>query len=178
MFGIPVVGWLRHSRGWIGWFELVYILLSIALIIILAVNLRDPIPFISENWIRKGQLLYLILLWWMVVFNFERALVNFSPHRLVTEGVIKLNAIICTVLVSISVHTVPKQTGSIFSFSDELWQVAVWGLAAMIATTFAFWGIKHVLYGKRHAPGASLHIRFGKESNAPKEKPKAGEPHP
>ncbi len=178
MFGIPVVGWLRHSRGWIGWFELVYILLSIALIVILAVNLRDPIPFISENWIGRGQLLYLILLWWMVVFNFERALVNFSPHRLVTEGVIKLNAIICTVLVPISVHTVPKQTGSTVSFSDELLQVALWGLAVMITTTFAFWGIKHVLYGKRHAPGASLHIRFGEESNAPKEKPKAGEPHP
>jgi hypothetical protein len=41
-----------------------------------------------------------------------------------------------------------------------------------------FLGIKHALYGKQHAPGASLHIRFGKDSNAPKEKPKAGEPHP
>ncbi len=39
-------------------------------------------------------------------------------------------------------------------------------------------GIKHALFGKQHAPGASLHIRFGKDSNAPKEKLKAGEPHP
>ena len=178
MFGIPVVGWFRHSRGWIGWFELFYILLSIALVVILTVNLRDPIPLISESWMGNGQLLYLVLLWWMVVFNFERALVNFSPHRMVTEGVVTLNAIICTVLVAISAQTVPKHIGSRFSFSEWLLPGSLYGIAVMVMTTAAFWGIKHALYGKQHAPGASLHIRFGKDSNAPKEKPKAGEPHP
>ena len=174
MFGISVVGWFRHSRGWIGWFELFYIALTIALVAVLAVNLRDPIPFISRSWLGKGQLLYLVFLWWMVVFNFERALVNFSPHRLVTEGIITLNAIICTVLVATGAQAVPKQTGGVFSFSEWLWKVPMWSLVVMAGTTFAFWGIKHALYGKQPAPGASLHIRFGKESNAPKEKPKVG----
>ena len=178
MFGLPIVGWFRHSRGWIGWFELFYIGLSIALVAIFTVNLRDPIPLISTSWLGKGQLLYLVFLWWIVIFNFERALVNFSPGRLITEGVITLNAIICTILVAIGTQTVPKQTGSVFAFSDWLWKVSVWGIVIMIVTTFAFWGIKHMLYGKPHAPGASLHIRFGKDSNAPKEKPKSGEPHP
>jgi hypothetical protein len=114
----------------------------------------------------------------MVVFNFERALVRFSPHRLVTEGVITLNAIICTVLVAIGTQVVPKQIGNQFLFAEWLWKVPIWGFVVMVGTTFAFWGIKHALYGKQHAPGASLHIRFGKDSNAPKEKPKAGEPHP
>ncbi len=177
-FGLPVVGWFRHSRGWIGWFEVFYIALTIALIAILAVNLREPIPFISGSWLGKGQLLYLIFVWWIVIFNFERALVNFSPHRLVTEGVITLNAIICTVLVAIYPQTILKQTGSIFSFSDAIWKVLIWGIIVMVGTTFAFWGIKHALYGKEHAPGAALHIRFGEDSNAPKEKPKSGEPHP
>ena len=177
-FGLPVVGWFRHSRGWIGWFEVFYIALTIALIAILAVNLREPIPFISGSWLGKGQLLYLVFVWWIVIFNFERALVNFSPHRLVTEGVIILNAIICTILVAIYPQTILKQTGSIFSFSDAIWKVLIWGIIVMVGTTFAFWGIKHALYGKEHAPGAALHIRFGEDSNAPKEKPKSGEPHP
>ena len=178
IFGLPVVGWLRHSKGWIGWFELFYIALSIALVSVLAVNLRDPIPFISRSWLGKGQLLYLIFLWWIVIFNFQRALVNFSPHRMITEGVITLNAIICSVLIAIGPHTIMKQTGSIFSFSEWLLIITICGFVVMVGTTLAFWGIKHALYGKLHAPGVSLHIRFGKESSAPKEKPKAGEPHP
>ena len=178
LFAVPVVGWFRHSRGWVGWFELFYIALTIALVTVLAVNLREPIPFISRSWLGKGQLLYLVFLWWIVIFNFERALVNFSPHRLVTEGVITLNAIICTVLVAIGPQTITKQTGSTFSFSAWIWTTALWGVVLIVGTTFAFWGIKHALYGKEHAPGASLHIRFGKDSNAPKEKPEAGEPHP
>lgn len=177
-FGLPVVGWFRHSRGWIGWFELFYIALTIALITVLAVNFQEPIPFFLGSWVGKGQLLYIVFVWWIVIFNFERALVNFSPHRLVTEGVITLNAIICTILVAIYPQTIMKQTGTTFSFSNQIWTVIIWGIVVMVGTTFAFWGIKHALYGREHAPGASLHIRFGEESNAPKEKPKTGEPHP
>lgn len=178
MFGLPVIGWFRHSRGWIGWFELFYIALSIMLIAVLSINLRDPIPFISTQWMGKGQLLYLVFLWWIVIINFERALVNFSAGRLITEGVIILNAVICTIVMAISTQLVPQHIGSAFSFSDWIRSVSMWGLVVMVVTTFAFWGIKHLLYGIQHAPGASLHIRFGEASNAPKEKPKAGEPHP
>ncbi len=180
MFRLPVVGWFRHTRGWIGWFELFYIAIGIVLVAVLAANLRlrDTIPLISENWMGKGQLLYLVFMWWIVIFNFERALVNFSPHRLVTEGVITLNAIICTLIVTVGPQVIPSITGSSFSFSEVIWIVLLWGIVVMVGSTLAFWGIKHILYGKQHAPGASLHIRFGKDSNAPKEKPKTGEPHP
>ena len=75
----------------------------------------------------------------MVVFNFERALVRFSPHRLVTEGVITLNAIICTVLVAIGTQVVPKQIGNQFLFAEWLWKVPIWGFVVMVGTTFAFW---------------------------------------
>jgi hypothetical protein len=68
--------------------------------------------------------------------------------------------------------------GNQFLFAEWLWRVPIWGFVVMVGTTFAFWGIKHALYGKQHAPGASLHIRFGKDSNTPREKPKAGKPHP
>ena len=177
-FGLPVVGWFRRSRGWIGWFELFYIGMGIACVWLLSVHFREPIALIPTSWLGKGQLLYLVLLWWMVIFNFERALVGFSPHRLVTEGVITLNAIICTVLVVLGPLSVPKQTGSLFSFNDWIWRTSIWGIVVLVGTTVVFWGMKHLLFGKAHAPGASLHIRFGADSNAPKAKPKAGEQHP
>ena len=177
-FGLPVVGWFRRSRGWIGWFELFYIGLGIACIWLLSVHFREPLAFIPTSWLGKGQLLYFAFIWWVVIFNFERALVGFSPHRLVTEGVITLNAIICTVLVVLGPLSVPKQTGSLFSFTDWVWQTLIWGTVVLVGTTVIFWGVKHLLFGKAHAPGASLHIRFGPDSNAPKAKPKAGEQHP
>lgn len=177
-FGLPVVGWFRHSRGWIGWFELFYIGISIALITILVANLQNPIPFIPESWLGKGQLIYLIFLWWIVIFNFERAIINFSPGRLITEGTITLNAIICTVLVAIGPQMITKQTGSDFSFENWLWNSSVSVIVVLVCTSFAFWGIKHFLFGKQHVPHAGLHIRFGENSNAPKAKPMEGKPHP
>ncbi len=177
-FGLSLAGWFRRSKGWIGWFELFYISLSLALGIILWVNLNRSIPFISDSWLGKGQLLYFVFLWCVVIFNFERALVGFSPHRLVTEGVITFNAIICTVLMAVGAQTVPEQVGIPFSFTELVWKVGLYGIVVMVGTTVIFWVIKHGLYGKEHAPGAALHIRFGPDSNAPKEKPKASQPHP
>ena len=152
MFGLPVIGWLRHSRGWIGWFELFYFALSIMLIVVLAVNLRDPISFISLQWMGKGQLLYLVFLWWVVVINFERALVNFSPGRMITEGTIILNAVICTVVMAISAKVVPKQFGSVSSFSEWIWTVSIWGIVVMVGTTFCFLGYKALTLWKTTRP--------------------------
>lgn len=177
-FGVPVVGWFRRSRGWIGWFELFYIGIGIACVWLLSTHFREPLAFIPTSWLGKGQLLYLVLLWWMVIFNFERALVNFSPHRMVTEGTIILNAIICTVLVALGPQMITKQTGGLFSFNNWVLQTSIWGIVVLVSTTVIFGCMKHVLYGKTHAPGAGLHIRFGADANAPKERPQAGEPHP
>ena len=178
MFGLPVVGWFRGSRGWIGWFEVFYIGLGIACVWLLSVHFREPLAFIPTSWLGKGQLLYFVFLWWVVIFNFERALVGFSPHRLVTEGVIILNAIFCTVLMGLGPLGVPKQTAGLFSFTPWVWATLLWGGVVLVGTSFVFWGMKHLLYGKGHAPGASLHIRFGPDSNAPKAKPKSGDRHP
>jgi hypothetical protein len=52
---------------------------------------------VPESAVGKTQLLYAVFLWMMVVANFERALPGFAPQRLITEGVIILNATICTV---------------------------------------------------------------------------------
>ena len=62
-------------------------------------HLRRPVPIVPPTWVGKGQLLYLVFLWWMVVGNLDRALPGFAEHGLVTEGMIHLNACLCTLLV-------------------------------------------------------------------------------
>ena len=63
-----------------------------------------PCRSCRQSWLGKGQLLYLGLLWWLVAGNFERALVAFKAERLVTEGVIYLVALACTLVVALVVR--------------------------------------------------------------------------
>ncbi len=94
---LPGVDFLHMSPS--GWFNLTWALLVFGCIIIVRRHYRSPIPIIPEKAIAKGQLIFLILLWIMVVANFERALTGWSPGRLLTEWVIFVNAIIATVLI-------------------------------------------------------------------------------
>lgn len=178
--GLPVSGWLRASKGWIGWFELIYLAIGIALAWLLIAHLRHPLAFIPESWLGKGQWLYLIFLWWVVIFNFERALVGFSPHRLVTEGVITFNAVVCTLLVALGPRSIPMPlpTEGLPNYAGWIGTTVVVGLIVMALTTLIFWGITYALYGGTHAPDAALHIRFGPNATATKAKPKAGAEHP
>jgi len=70
------------------WFNLAYASLALLIMSRLAAQHRRPIALLSLSALGRGQLLFLVFLWWMVVGNFERALVLFAPQRLVTEGVI------------------------------------------------------------------------------------------
>ena len=181
LYGIPVAGWFLRSKGWIGWFEMVYISIGVAVISLLTVHLRHPLEFIPASWLGKGQLFYLIFLWWVVIFNFERALVGFSPQRLVTEGVITFNAVLCTVLVALGGQWVSVQepiSQLTISYTDWILKTVVVGSLAMLLTTLAAWRITYAIYGDRHAPGAGLHIRFGPDATATKAKPKVGQEHP
>ena len=68
------------------WFDLAYAAVAVAILVPLIRHLRRPLPLIPASWVGKGQLLYVVFLWWMVVGNFDRALVGFAAQRLVTEG--------------------------------------------------------------------------------------------
>jgi hypothetical protein len=94
---LPGVDFLHMTPS--GWFNLTWALLVAGCIVIVRRHYRSPIPIIPGKSIAKGQLIFLILLWIMVVANFERALTGWSPGRLLTEWVIFVNAFIATVLV-------------------------------------------------------------------------------
>src|SRR5262249_21750509 len=74
------------------WFEFGYGLLAVVVVALLVRHLYRRLAFIPENWLGKGQLLYLVFLWWMVIGNLMRAIPPFQEVRLITEGVIHVNA--------------------------------------------------------------------------------------
>ncbi len=152
-----------------GWFNITWGLLAIACVVIVVRHYRSPLPIIPEKALAKGQLIFLILLWIMVVANFERALTGWHSSRLLTEWVIFVNAILATVLVLL----LPRETEE-FDISEEqnyhsifrrLWVKAV--LAIVISCTFflvtnrlishypEYNKLNHTQYHTRFGPDAS-----------------------
>jgi len=93
----PLFGSINLS-AW-SWFTLMWIAFTACTILVLVRHRRHPVALIPSTWLGKGQLLYLMLLWLMVIANFSKALVAFADGRIATEGTIMFNALICTVLI-------------------------------------------------------------------------------
>jgi len=121
--------------------------------------------------------LYLVFLWWMVAGNFERALVSFAPQRLVTEGVIFFNAVLCTVGILLSRGGSEPDQPQPAPWSQMLRVACVAGLTAMILSTLGEWGVVRAIYGDQPAGYASKHIRFGPDATATTGRLPAGQPH-
>ena len=92
MYGIP---------AW-AWFDLAFAVVAAGLVILLVRHGRRPLAVVPESPLGRGQGLYLLLLAVMVIGNFEKALVGFADQRLITEGIIHVNAVIAAVLLLVS----------------------------------------------------------------------------
>jgi hypothetical protein len=163
MYGIRISGNLLPSGGFVGWFDMIYLGLAGVAIGLLVLHLRRRIPFIPESWMGKGQLMYIAFLWAVVGINFVHVLPRFTPQRLVTEWVITVNAMACTVLVVIgSVSTRAREAARIDqSYGGLIRRAVALGAVAAIVVTFAGWGIKRAMYGDQTAGGIPNQIRFG-----------------
>ncbi len=147
------------------WFLLVWGLMAAAGIYLLARHLRRPIPLIPHSWLGKGQLLFLVFLWMMVVANFERALPGFAEQRLLTEGVIFVNAILVTFMILLC----PRETDTPFdlitdSFHKPLTRTLWAGLAAVLFASFAMTTAVRIVYGSHSTGHATVHQRFGPDA--------------
>jgi hypothetical protein len=148
------------------WLDIAYAVLALTFLVLWARHHRHSLAIMPESWLGKGQLLYLVLLWWLVVGNFERALVAFKTERLVTEGVIYLVALVCTLIVLLARAPVDTQADRwpLLHDSGRRWGLrttAVLGLGAAILSILIDWALVRAIYGDRFAGHASLHIRFG-----------------
>ena len=94
---LPGVDFLHFTP--VGWFNLIWLLLTLACVYIVYRHFKNPLPIIPKSPVAKGQIIFLVVLWMMVVANFERALVGWTPSRLLTDGIITVNAIIATAFI-------------------------------------------------------------------------------
>ena len=116
-----------------------------------------------------------------MIGNFDRSVVNFAPQRLITEGVIFLNACASTlILLSGSPATVVpvEAEPEKIPFGALLKKAVVVGMLATALSLLADWGLTRAMYGNELAGFSAKHIRFGPEATATTEKPAAGQPHP
>ena len=161
------------------WFNIAYAVLASVFLALLMIHRKRPLPILSASWLARGQGLYLVFLWVMVIGNFERALVSFAPQRLVTEGVIFLNAALCTVGIFLSAPGTNCQLpGEGSGWSGLLRKTMAVGLVVAALSVVADWAVVRGVFGDSFVAHAGKHIRFGPDATATKEKPKPGVTHP
>ena len=93
----PLFGSIEIS-AW-SWFTLMWIAFTACTILVLVRHRRYPVALIPSTWLGKGQLLYLMFLWLMVIANFAKALVAFPTAASRRKALVMFNALICTVLI-------------------------------------------------------------------------------
>ena len=152
-----------------GWFNFTWLLLVIGCIVIVVRHYRSPLAIIPKSSLAKGQLIFLILLWIMVIGNFEMALTAWNPIRMITEWVIFVNALIATVLVLL----LPREDETVIIIEEEnykpiyrrLWIKAV---AALLISSVLFFTTIRMIY--QYPTYEKLNFkqyqtRFGPEAN-------------
>ncbi|MCU1257502.1 MAG: hypothetical protein JWO80_387 [Bryobacterales bacterium] len=165
LYGINIAADFLPARGFIGWIEMIYIAIAFAMILLLVTHLQRPLAFLPQSWLGKGQLFYLVFLWWIVTINFAHVLPRFTPVRLVTEWFMTLNAVACTVLLLLApAHptvypAVANEDGPYFSWNRN---VALLGIAGTIVVCFVGLGAKLLFWGTGNVGIVnSDQIRFG-----------------
>jgi hypothetical protein len=169
------------------WYIIGWAAFTLMLFVILLAARRRTIAAIPTSWLGRAQWLYLIFLWIFAIGNFEKALTGFREQRLITEGVILLNAMLCTVLALLWPVDGRRQTtdghpnavtpvGRNSPFPNITRTVAMGGAAASLAILLG-WGLVRAVWGDTFAGYAGKHIRFGPNATA-YSKPKSGQPHP
>jgi hypothetical protein len=159
------------------WFNMGYAVLALAVVSLLFRHVRRPLAVIPADPLGKAQMLYLVLLWWVVIGNLMHAIPPFGPERLITEGVIHVNAVCCTVLILLWPERLPgRNVEELTSTTPSLMVLSAAGiLALMLVTGVASYGTR-LIHGDRFVGHAGYHVRFGPDALPPR--PQQGKDHP
>ncbi|MCC6729530.1 MAG: hypothetical protein IT208_09365 [Chthonomonadales bacterium] len=170
-----VMYWLQP----ITWFNIGYLAVAVIVVWLLIEHMRRPLPILPRSWLGRGQLLYVLFLWWAVIANFERALVAFAPARLITEGVIILNAALCTLLLVLWARVVtPAPEEAPGTYRSPIRRTVVVGVAGAVLCSVLCWAAVLGVYGTRPVDfRGQPRIRFGPRATVV-EHPRRGQPHP
>jgi hypothetical protein len=110
MMRMPLVGF--SLSAW-AWFNIFFGIAAMAFVVLLNVHTRRRLALLELGWLGRGQWLYVVLLWVFVIGNFGRIVVHFTEQRLLTEGVITLNAILACMLLLLVPRTTATQPSRI-----------------------------------------------------------------
>ena len=163
LYGIPLMAGFTPSKGFVGWFELLYLAFGIILLVLSVRHLRRALPVVPESWLGKGQLLYLVFLWFVSFMSFSHDLAGLNSVGWVMHWGLAVNALVCTYLVMCA----PESTPAGFSpggspYQGWLRRTVALGLLAAVGCTFGGWALKRALFGDAFAPYFYMdHIRFG-----------------
>ena len=147
------------------WFHLAYAALALVVILPLVAMYRGRrIAAVPANWLGRGQILFLVLLWWIVIGNLSRYL-PFNEQRLITEGVIHLNACLVTLLALLlpRVDVLAPQR-PLPDFRVWLARTLSYGIVAIVLIVFAQATTTRAVWGTEHPGHAGVHVRFGPDN--------------
>ncbi len=163
MMNMPLVDGVSWSAA--VWFNLIFGLAALIGIILLARHVRNPIALVPASALGRGQLLYIAFLATVVVMNFERALAGFGAQRLITEGVIFVNAILAVLLILLLPTrgiTVPDI--GLINYGRSVYRAVCIGIAVLLLATFGMTRAARYLYGDQFSGHAGQQYRFGDEA--------------
>ncbi len=163
VMAMPLVDGVEWSAA--VWFNIIFGFAALVGVILLSRHLRNPIALVPATAVGKGQLLYIAFLATVTVMNFERALAAFSAGRLITEGVIFLNAIVAVLLIVLLPRegkTVPRV--GLVDYGHSLYRTAWLGLVALLIATLGMTWVARGLYGSSFSGHAGEQFRFGDDA--------------
>ncbi|MCC6795578.1 MAG: hypothetical protein IT366_10705 [Candidatus Hydrogenedentes bacterium] len=149
------------------WFNFFFALYAACVLGLLITHTRRRIALIPESAPGKGQLLYIVFLWNVVVFNQIKAQAAFHEQRLGTEGVILVNAIITTFLIATlprarEAWSAPLTTSA--DFPRLLRRTIAVGVATALVCAFGFAGVTRAVYGNKPLHAGNKGFRFGPQT--------------
>lgn len=150
------------------WFNLSFVFLSLCIAALLAVHARRPLSFVPSSFLGKGQLLYFIFLWTVVIMNYEKALPGFGEQRLATEWVIFMNAVIVTFMLAYfgreqEPYAVPQAVQP--EFGIVLRRALAAMLLTMAACALVFTSVTRMVYGNVSTSSEkNREVRFGPQA--------------
>jgi hypothetical protein len=148
------------------WFTVMWMAFTVCSILVLVRHRRRPVAVIPSTWLGKGQLLFLMFLWLMVIANFTKALVAFSDGRIATEGTIMFNALVCTVLILVCARQ-PDEAPAFqeADFGRFTRKAAVLAAVLLVATATLYTTGIRSLYGNRPTGWGGHNLRFGPDAD-------------
>ena len=160
----PLIGNITLS-AWT-WFTLMWLAVTACAGWVLTRHRKQPVALIPSTWLGKGQLLYLMFLWLIVIANFTKAVVAFSDGRMATEGLVMFNALLCTVLILGYVRQQDEppaiREADFGALSRK--SVAMLCIGLLATMTFYTMGIR-ALYGDKWTGWGGNNLRFGPDAD-------------